>query len=148
MPAIALTKAQLALCVMMFGAGSVTTNAVTHHKVKKARPPASRSVTAKPAPQVPQTPKPEASAILDCPAMPSVPSSPLDISPLPSVVSPSHSELFGPVVSAGSGGGGGVGGGGTIITPPEVPEPDTWAMLVLGFGFLGLSLRKQKRIVS
>lgn len=33
-----------------------------------------------------------------------------------------------------------------IVT--RVPEPDTWMMLIAGFGFVGLSLRKSKRKVS
>jgi hypothetical protein len=30
---------------------------------------------------------------------------------------------------------------------PVVPEPDTWAMLILGFGLVGLSMRRGKKSV-
>jgi hypothetical protein len=36
-------------------------------------------------------------------------------------------------------------------TPPAVPEPETWAMLVLGFGFIGAALRSgrgRKRAIA
>ena len=31
-----------------------------------------------------------------------------------------------------------------VFTAPGVPEPDTWAMLIAGFGLIGLSLRRRK----
>ena len=34
---------------------------------------------------------------------------------------------------------------GVTITPPGVPEPATWAMMVLGFGAIGAMLRGQRR---
>jgi len=30
-------------------------------------------------------------------------------------------------------------------TPPAVPEPATWAMMILGFGLIGLTQRRQRR---
>ncbi len=56
------------------------------------------------------------------------------------------------------GGGGGGGGGGSItnpappVTPPAppvgvVPEPATWAMMILGFGLIGSALRRAGRRV-
>ena len=30
-------------------------------------------------------------------------------------------------------------------TPPPVPEPATWAMMILGFGLIGLTTRRQRR---
>jgi hypothetical protein len=59
----------------------------------------------------------------------------------------------------GSPGGGGGGGGGVIVppvtttpgtpTPPTqtsaVPEPGTWALMLLGFGFVGLAVRRDRR---
>ena len=62
-------------------------------------------------------------------------------------------SLFGlqPVSGFGSGGGSGGGGGGfgpginpgPIPVAPGIPQPDTWVMLVAGFGFLGLALRRR-----
>ena len=34
---------------------------------------------------------------------------------------------------------------GTAIPPGAVPEPSTWAMLILGFGAVGGALRRRKR---
>jgi len=60
----------------------------------------------------------------------------------------------------GSPGGGGGGGGGGVIVPPvtttpgtptpptqtsAVPEPGTWALMLLGFGFVGLTVRRDRR---
>uniref|UniRef100_UPI0035CC30BF PEPxxWA-CTERM sorting domain-containing protein n=1 Tax=uncultured Sphingomonas sp. TaxID=158754 RepID=UPI0035CC30BF len=44
-------------------------------------------------------------------------------------------------------GGGGTGGGGTGGGPPiaAVPEPATWAIMVLGFGFAGIAARRARR---
>ena len=54
------------------------------------------------------------------------------------------------------GGGGGIGP--PIVTPenptppttqpPAVPEPATWAMMILGFGFTGLAVRRDRRRVA
>ena len=50
------------------------------------------------------------------------------------------------------GGGGGGGGGGDTETPPEqppppppVPEPGTWATMLLGFGMTGWLMRRRRR---
>jgi hypothetical protein len=49
-------------------------------------------------------------------------------------------------------GGGGPGGGGTVdgstppLVPPAVPEPDTWAMMMLGMGLCGYALRRRNRV--
>ena len=45
--------------------------------------------------------------------------------------------------TGGGGGGGGVGGGGTVIS--AAPEPDAWALLLVGVGALGLALRRRSR---
>ena len=61
----------------------------------------------------------------------------------------------GVIASPGGGGGGGGGGGtpptsGTPETPtnpppvPAVPEPGTWAMMLLGFGLAGWSFRRRR----
>jgi len=31
-----------------------------------------------------------------------------------------------------------------VVPPPAVPEPGTWAMLLLGFGLMGWSLRRER----
>ncbi len=35
--------------------------------------------------------------------------------------------------------------GNFTFTAPAIPEPDTWAMLILGFGLVGLSMRRSKK---
>jgi hypothetical protein len=47
------------------------------------------------------------------------------------------------VPSPGSGDGGNDGG-----AAPVVPEPLTWVMMIAGFGMVGYTLRRQKRVVS
>jgi hypothetical protein len=50
------------------------------------------------------------------------------------------------------GGGGGPGGGGVVppsnpenpVIPPAVPEPGTWAMMLIGFGMIGFSVRRRR----
>lgn len=52
-----------------------------------------------------------------------------------------------PLVAAiASGGGGGGGGGPTPSTTPAIPEPGTWLMMIVGFGMLGMFLRRRRRI--
>jgi hypothetical protein len=94
--------------------------------------------------------------------------------PTPPALPPvAQTPLFGlvaapPVVPPVTGGGGGStlvgppsfsdipppgGGGGSIVPPivtqelppPAVPEPDTWALMLLGFAFTGLALRRDRR---
>lgn len=43
------------------------------------------------------------------------------------------------------GGGGGGGGSGSTSFAPAAPEPGTWLMMILGFGFLGTTMRKRRR---
>jgi hypothetical protein len=58
-----------------------------------------------------------------------------------------------PIVTPPGGSGGGTPGGGSppLITPPTspelipaVPEPGTWAMMLLGFGFIGWRVRREQ----
>jgi len=69
---------------------------------------------------------------------------------------PAASSLFVPplIIPGGGGGGGGItvtappgGGGGNPPPPPVpgVPEPGTWAMMIVGFGLLGAFLRRRRR---
>jgi hypothetical protein len=39
-------------------------------------------------------------------------------------------------------------GGTLFLTDSPVPEADTWAMLIAGFGLVGLSMRRSKRIAT
>lgn len=63
------------------------------------------------------------------------------------------------LVGGGIGGGGGGGGGGGVTPPPPtgggetpppvvspVPEPASWAMMILGFGAVGWTLRSRRRL--
>ena len=130
---MSLTKAQLAWCAAIFTAGTVTPPAI--QKVQK-RIAVKQPSNKKPAVQQavrPPSPAPAPQPIMDCP-MPSVPSfdgsleyrtEPLWAAPQP------------PVFDAG----GGVWAGGG--SSAAIPEPDTWVMLISGFGLVGLSLRKK-----
>ena len=64
-----------------------------------------------------------------------------------------------PILSPPGGSGGttpgGGGGGPPMVTPPPstnpvpaVPEPGTWAMMLLGFGFIGWSIRREKPVTQ
>ena len=33
----------------------------------------------------------------------------------------------------------------SFTAPGAIPEPDTWAMLIMGFGLVGLSMRRGKK---
>ena len=35
---------------------------------------------------------------------------------------------------------------GAFSTPPEVPEPATWAMMLMGFGAAGYSMRRRRKV--
>lgn len=68
---------------------------------------------------------------------------------------PAGGVIPGPIPGGGGGGvffppsgGGGGGGGGVVPQPPAivpVPEPTTWAMMILGFGMIGAMLRRRAR---
>ena len=76
-----------------------------------------------------------------------------DLPPLTSVVIPASGGTGGAGgASGGSGGGGSGGGGGASSASPEivaptvaaaVPEPSTWAMMLIGFGMIGFGLRRR-----
>jgi len=80
-------------------------------------------------------------------------------SALPLVATPAAagSSFFIPPLVIPGGGGGGIT---TLVTPPPgaggappppvpgVPEPETWAMMIIGFGLLGGLLRRRRRTAS
>lgn len=55
---------------------------------------------------------------------------------------PGLNDLGNPNPGGGGGGGNGNNGGGTT---PTVPEPSSWVLMMLGFGFIGVTLRRRKR---
>lgn len=112
--------------------------------VQKARPVVQKKAPAKPSKVVKTTPAaPRAPAVatpspmLDCP-MPSA-------GDVPMVDLPTLGMSTGPTTYSNGvwvhDGGGGVWGG----PGAAVPEPTGWAMLVAGFGFVGLSLRRRRK---
>lgn len=128
------------------GAGSVVA-------VQKAKPAISKP---RPAPSKPKVQKAtqsqvHTSQITECPTVAPVGTaelSPFSATPTPAEPMGGFASLSGP--SAGPGGGitGGRGGSGPSVVPdpsptPGVPQPDTWVMLVAGFGFMGLALRRR-----
>ena len=92
---------------------------------------------------------PETPMVLPAAVVPAVASA------LPLVATPAaaSSGLFiPPLLVPGGGGGGGIT---TLVTPPTpptsvpgVPEPATWAMMIIGFGLLGGLLRRRRRTAS
>lgn len=87
---------------------------------------------------------------------------PPDVPPIAPVLTPPADTSLVPAAAVGNGGGvggiplgitvpGGSGGGGGgapgIITPlsPSIPEPDQWAILVMGFFLLGALQRRRNR---
>jgi hypothetical protein len=141
-------------CALVLAGGMGASSVVA---VQKAKPAISK---ARGAPQKPKVQKAvqrniQSAQIQECPTV--APFGPgIDkLAPLQTA-----ENIFGqPVPGGGSGapGGGGFGGGGggggfrpdvqpaPIPMVPGIPQPDTWVMLVAGFGFLGLSLRRRPR---
>lgn len=157
------------ICAMLvagsMGAGSVVA-------VQQAKPPQAK-VKAKPAKAKPARPAPRPvrhAPPLDCPTVSSLGGGLAELVPIaPMVSAPTASlSLSGQLAGVGGGGGGGgmllpplVGGGGgsssaafpglpagpDLAAPdfavPGVPQPATWAMMVSGFGLIGLALRRR-----
>jgi len=71
--------------------------------------------------------------------------------PLAAAPAAAGSSMFIPPLFIPGGGGGGIT---TLVTPPTpqavpgVPEPATWAMMIIGFGLLGGLLRRRRRTAS
>lgn len=135
------------------GAGSVV-------GVQQATPVVQKAV-AKKAPVAksfkPASVAPAQAQINDCPSLISpVGGSLADLMPMASLESRLPDAIgygagpatgFGPMLPGGGGGGGGGGESGTAILPPvpSVPEPGSWAMMLGGFGLIGLALRKNAK---
>ncbi|HKP33778.1 MAG TPA: PEPxxWA-CTERM sorting domain-containing protein [Sphingomicrobium sp.] len=135
------------------GAAALTKTKRVHHALAKLR--------TRPVP--PLTPSAsELARILLPPAPPVAPETAVALA-LAEGPPPTLGQIVGPPPSAGPGGGlvappggsgGSPGGGGTgpivypgpdtnvIITVPAVPEPGTWATMLLGFGLIGWRIRR------
>lgn len=145
------------------GAGSVV--AVQQAKAPQARVKAkpAKAKTYRPAPRpVSQAPA------LDCPTVSSLGGGLAELNPIvPMEAAPTASLLMPGQLAGASGGGGGVplpsivgGGGGSSPAafpgePPAletavsgVPQPASWAMMVSGFGLIGLALRRRPDTVD
>ena len=91
---------------------------------------------------------PPTSAVLPTAVIPAVATA-VPLAAVPAAAAGS-SFFIPPLVIPGGGGGGGI----TIQdnTPPAavpgVPEPETWAMMIIGFGLLGGLLRRRRRTAS
>lgn len=125
------------------GAGSVVAVQKAKPAISKPRPAASKPKVQKAVQTQTQT-----ASITECPTVGPVGSA--DLSPMIAMETTEPLTGFretatGPLGGGGIGGGGG-GGGGGLPDPsptPGVPQPDTWVMLVAGFGFMGLALRRR-----
>lgn len=136
---MALTTSQTALCAMIFGA--TVSGVGTHHVVKKKTVQQQKSVSTAsiiaPEPsRTVQTASGGSITIFDSPVLgncitPDLP----EAFEVPELRKP-RPPIFNTGVTNG--------GGGFVEIVSRVPEPDTWTMLIAGFGFVGLSLRRRK----
>lgn len=133
------------------GAGSVVTVQHTKPSISKAR-----AAPAKPKVQKAVQRNVQTAQLTECPTIAPLGPGIGDLAPLQTA-----QPAFGVPLAGGGGGfagggggsGGGLGGGGGGFGPevqpgpipimPGVPQPDTWVMLVAGFGFMGLALRRR-----
>ncbi len=136
-------------CALLLAGGMGAGSVVTVQQVK----PAVAKVRAKPKVQKAVQQARQASTMRDCPSIAALPQG-FDAAPFsapdPNFADASRGAGFGSVSGVGGGIGGGGGGGfgpdirpGPIPVVPGVPQPDSWVMLVAGFGFLGLALRRR-----
>ena len=135
-------------CALLLAGGMGATSVVA---VQKAKPVVAKS---RPAPQKPKIQKAvqqstQTSQITECPSIAPLGPGIDSLAPLQTAESIFGQSLPG-IPGGGPGGGGGFGGGfrpevqpGPIPIVPGIPQPDTWVMLVAGFGFLGLALRRR-----
>ena len=114
------------------------------------------------APVAPRMAAPAAAAVVPAvvPAVAPVVAAPVPVAvaaapaavPVAIVPAAASSFVIPPIIVPGGGGGGSTivvtppGGGGTPPPPVAgVPEPQTWAMMIIGFGLLGAFLRRRRR---
>ncbi len=126
------------------GAGSVVTVQQVKPGISKAR-----AAPAKPKVQKAVQRNVQTSQITECPTIAPLGPGIGDLAPIQTAESAFRQALPGGVTGFSGGGGGGGGFGPTVqpdpVSPvPGIPQPDTWVMLVAGFGFLGLALRRRK----
>lgn len=135
-------------CALVLAGGMGATSVVA---VQKAKPAIAKT---RAAPQKPKVQKAvqrsvQSAQIQECPTIAPLGPGIDSLAPLQTA-----ENIFSQSVVGGPGGGGGFGGGGgggfgpdvqpaPIPLVPGIPQPDTWVMLVAGFGFLGLSLRRR-----
>ncbi|TPE61826.1 hypothetical protein FJQ54_08000 [Sandaracinobacter neustonicus] len=128
------------------GAGSVVAVQKAKPVISKQRP------VSKPKVQKTTQSRVQTASIQECPTVGPVGSAELSpILDLPTQAltgfTPSGPSAFGGGGGLGGGGGGGGSGGGGLPDPtppvPGVPQPDTWVMLVAGFGFMGMAMRRR-----
>ncbi len=135
-------------CALLLAGGMGASSVVA---VQKAKPAISK---ARGTPQKPKVQKAvqrsmQAARIEECPTIAPLGPGIDSLAPLQTTES-----VFGQPVIGGGGPGGGFGGGGgggfgpdvqpaPVPVFPGIPQPDTWVMLVAGFGFLGLALRRR-----
>ena len=130
--------------------GSGLTVGGMHVAPKVQKPAKARTVAAKPVKRAPQPvtkaytlPAPSMALLTECP-LPSAAPHFSDSAPL----APFGGALVGGVALSPSNGGITAFSPPALVVPPPftpaVPEPDTWGLLILGFGCVGLSMRRKK----
>jgi len=144
-----MTPAQTALCAMLFGGmiGSGSVMAVQKAKAvspKVAHAPKAKTGAGNPGSKAVRAwnPAPASVTILDCPTP--VIGSPWGIEPYqPAGLTPPTPDALLPPHAVEQPGGGGV-----VLLPPSyspaVPEPGAWAMFIVGFGLVGMAMRKTR----
>lgn len=141
------------------GAGSVVAVQEVKPRITKARAvPKAKPAAARPAAPPARPFQAEGSSLEDCPIYAPLPGSPLANLGLPANPQPDLGGGLlgvGPGLGGGAGGIGGGGGGGGLPGPAPgpgpggvVPEPAAWAMMVSGFGLIGVALRRRGGVAA
>lgn len=140
-------------CALLLAGGMGATSVVA---VQKAKPAISKT---RAAPQKPKVQKAvqrnvQTVSLQECPTI--APLGPGINSLAPLQTAETIFSQSPPIGGGGPGGGFGGGGGGGGFGPgaqpapfplaPGIPQPDTWVMLVAGFGFLGISMRRGRSL--
>lgn len=138
-------------CALLLAGGMGATSVVAVQKAKPAIA-KTRAAPAKPKVQKAVQQSAQSSTITECPSVAPLGPGIDSLAPLQTAESIFRQPVLGHE-GRGGGGSGFPGGGGGGFRPdirpdplpiaPTVPQPDTWVMLVAGFGFLGLALRRR-----